>query len=462
MTASHHWRVFREALARERERTQGRLASAEPDFLPAALEVIETPVSPTGRVTAWVLLVFLTGTLLWLVLGKVDVVASAQGRILPTEDVKLVQAVGTGVVRRIYVHEGDVVRRGQALIDLDPTVSSADEAQARKALLASELDVARNAAIAEALAGHGVRFAAPAGTPIEVAETQRHLIEAQILAVRSAADGMAAAEASARSDARAAGEQVRTYESTVPVLDREVAAMTGLSAKGYAPGLRLLELQRQKRSEEGQRDVAAAQQAKGLSDARKFAQQRMQTLEEARQRALADLAKAQNDVIQRREELTKADRRSRLQRLVAPVDGTVQQLAVHTLGGVVEPVKPLMVVVPEGALTVEAKVLNRDVGFVRSGQKVAVKLEAFPFTRYGTVQGRILSVSRDAVQDRQIGPYYVARIALDRAAIRTETGLAPLTPGMTATSDISIGSRRIIFYLVNPIEQIGKEAGRER
>ena len=167
-------------------------------------------------------------------------------------------------------------------------------------------------------------------------------------------------------------------------------------------------------------------------------------------------------MILRREELTKARERNRLQRLAAPADGIVQQLDVHTIGGVVEAAKPLMIVVPEGALRMEAKVLNRDAGFVRAGQTVQVKLEAFPFTRYGSVPGRILSISRDAVQDKDIGPYYVARVALSRSDIHTEGGRAALGPGMSATADIRIGSRRIISYLIGPIREVGQEAARER
>jgi hemolysin D len=186
---------------------------------------------------------------------------------------------------------------------------------------------------------------------------------------------------------------------------------------------------------------AVAQQAKGMSDARKFGDQLNQTLEQARQTALDALAKAQSEAMLREEELTKARQKSHLQRLAAPVDGTVQQLAVHTLGGVVEAVRPLMVVVPYGALVVEAKVLNKDAGFVHRGQDVAVKLEAFPFTRYGTVPGRIESVSTDSVDDKKFGPVYMARVVLLQSTIDRGDRVVPLGPGMTATADIRTGRR---------------------
>jgi hemolysin D len=463
MTAiARYWRATREAVAEERVRATGRPKSQELDFLPAALEVIERPVSPTERATAWVLIVGLFVTIGWLVFGRVDVVATAQGRIVPRDEVKLVQASNSGIVRRIYVHDGDVVRRGQPLIDLDPTVSTADQTQAEKELLEAELNAAHNQAIADALIGRGLHFSPPVGTAPEVVDTQRRLIAAQLAATEAATSGLAAARQSSLADASSAAQQIRKYDDTVPVLDREVDAMNGLAAKGYAPGLRLLELQRQRRSEAGDRDVAVAQRARGAADAGKFGEQASQTREQARQQVLTDLAKAQNDVILRREELTKATRRSRLQRLYAPADGTVQQISVHTLGGVVEAVKPLMVVVPDGALTVEAHVLNKDAGFVRAGQAVAVKMEAFSYTRYGTVPGRIVSISRDAIQDNRSGPYYLARIALDRATMTTERGKVGLSPGLTTTSDIRIGSRRIVSYLVSPLVELHAEAGREK
>lgn len=457
-----HVMLAKRAIANDRARVKSRQLIMEPEFLPAALEVIERPVSPTGRLTAWVLLAGLAATGAWLTFGKVDIVASAEGQIMPSDNVKLVQAANTGIVRHIYVRDGDTVKKGQSLIDLDPTVSTADEQQATKALLAADLDVARDQAIADALSGKGVHFNPPAGTPADIAAAQRRLIEAQVAENQAATAGMAAARESSLADAKAASDQIRTYGDTVPVLDKEIGAMNDLAAKGYAPGLKLLELQRQRRSEAGEQDVAVAQQARSLADARKFGEQVAESHQQAAQQALADLTKAQAEAMVRREDLAKAHERSQLQRLFAPVDGTVQQLSVHTLGGVVQAVNPLMVVVPNGALKIEAKVLNKDAGFVHRGQDVAIKLEAFPFTRYGTIPGRIESVSSDAVDDKKLGPVYVARVKLLRTTIDRGDHVVPLEPGMTATADIRTGRRSILSYLISPINQARLEAGRER
>jgi hemolysin D len=463
MSLAHHWRVYREALAADRSRRKGFLASDEVDFLPAALEVIEKPVSPTARVVTWAALVFLVITILWLVFGRVDVVASASGKIVPVGSVKLVQSPGSGVVGAIYVRNGDIVKAGQKLLDLDPTLSSADLTQAQKALAAAELDAARARAIADALGGGGVRFVAPPGTPPEIAVTQTRLIAAQLAETEATIASLSAARASSLSDAQAADAQIAKLGRTLPLLDRQVAALSELDRQGYAPGQRFLELQRQRQSEAGDRDVAIAQRARGLSEARKLAEQAGQTREGARRVALTELAKAEADVILRREEVTKASQRRSFQSLEAPVDGTIQQLAVNTVGGVIEPARTLMVVVPSGArIEVEARVLNKDIGFVRVGQEAAVKLEAFSFTRYGAVPGRVVALSPDAVPDPKLGPVYIARIVLDRRSIIVDGREVGLGPGLNATVDIKTGTRAIISYLISPLQTTFAQAGRER
>jgi hemolysin D len=460
---SHNWRVLKASLQEDRERRRTRIRSSETDFLPAALEVIESPVSPTARIVTWILLTGLVATLAWTILGRVDVVASAQGVLMPTGNVKLIQSADAGVVRAIHVHDGDVVRKGEPLIDLDPTLSGADLAQAEKALAAAELDIARNRAIADALDGKGLRFIAPPGTPADVAETQRRLVAAQLAEVEATTSSLSAARSSALSDAQAAQAQVDKLAATVPILDRELEAMNRLDRRGYAPGMRLLELQRQRRQEAGDKDVAVAQVGRGYSEARKLGQQLLQAHEQARHTALADLAKAEAEAILRREEVTKARQKRQFQRLTAPVDGTIQQLQVHTIGGVVEPAKPLMTLVPSrGGLEVEARILNKDIGFIHLGQPAAIKLEAFPFTRFGAVPGHVRSISRDAVADKEQGFVYVATIALDRTAIEADGRTVALSPGLAATVDIRTGTRAIISYLLSPLQTSIEQAGRER
>jgi hemolysin D len=166
------------------------------------------------------------------------------------------------------------------------------------------------------------------------------------------------------------------------------------------------------------------------------------------------------DARQAEEELTKADRRQSQQVVRSPADGLVQQLAVYSEGAVLKAADPILVVVPDkGELIVEAQVLNRDAGFVEVGQPVTVKLEAFPFTRYGTLEGKLAWISRDAIQDEKLGPVYSARVTVTPPP---RGSAIEVTPGLAASAEIRTETRRVIDYLLSPLERRVSEAGRER
>lgn len=460
---TRHWGVVRTALADEKARARNLVRTDEVSFLPAALEIVERPVSPTARATAWALLGLLAITIAWLTFGRIDIVASAQGRLIPADNVKLIQPADAGVVRSILVRDGQRVRKGQPLIELDPTMSTADASQARRALEAAELDVARGRAILSALDGHGLRFTASAGTSDQVAAVQIALARAQLADILATAETHDADRQAAIAARAEAGVQAAKLNETLPLLDEQIAANEQLLAKGFVSKLKVIEMRRQRLSAARDRDMALQTSNRATAQMASASSGMAQSAAEARARVLGDLAKAEADVRLRREELTKARQKSSLQMLLSPVDGIVAQLTVHTIGGVVEPAKPVMVVVPtESALVAEVKVLNKDVGFVRVGQPAAIKLEAFPFTRYGTVPGRIESISSDAVENEKLGLVYTARVRLGRETLIRDASMVPLTAGMAITADLHTGRRKILSYLLSPINEARLQAGRER
>lgn len=459
---SRNWQIVRDSLADEKVRSAAVFRTDQADFLPAALEIIETPVSPTGRITAWVLIIGLAAAIAWLTFGKVDVVASANGKLIPADSVKLIQPADSGVVRAILVHDGQRVRAGQPLIQLDPTISTAEVEQAKKALETSELDAARSRAVLSALDGHGFAFAAPPGTPPDVAATQIAFARAQVADIEAGTSANVAkrdASAAARSEAQI---QAAKLTETLPLLDEQIAANEQLLAKGYVSKLKVIEMRRQRLASARDRDAAIATASRAAAEMAAAQSAIAQATSEARSRVLADLTKADSDARLRREELSKASQKSSLRTLVSPVDGTITQLAVHTVGGVVEATKPIMTVVPSGGVLVaEVKILNRDIGFIRAGQEVAIKLEAFPFTRYGTLMGSVESIGSDAVEDEKLGLVYPARITLTSAQ-GLRVGESKAGVGMQVTADIRTGNRRILSYLLSPIEEISQASGKER
>lgn len=459
---AQHWDVVRAALADEKRRARNLTKVDDVTFLPAALEIIEQPVSPTARATTWVLLTGLVLTILWLTFGKVDVVASAPGRLIPADNVKLVQPAEAGIIRAIYVRNGQFVHKGQVLVELDPTVSTAETVQAEAALQTALFDVARAKAVLSALDGKGLDFVPPKGTAPQLISTQRALAAAELASIEASASGRSADLQAAKAARSEALVQAAKLTETLPLLDQQLDAYEGLLTKGYAAKLKVIEMRRQRFATARDREAALATARRAEAQSSSASSTVAQSKAEARARILTDLAKAEADARLRQGELTKSRQRSSLQRLTAPVDGTITQLSIHTIGGVVEPAKPIMVVVPKGgSLVAEVKILNKDVGFVKEGQPVAVKLEAFPFTRYGTIPGHVESIGSDAVDDERLGLVYPARIRIDLRNKRKFSNIQ-LNAGLVSTADIRTGRRSIISYLISPINATSQEAARER
>lgn len=458
-----NWSLVRAALAEDRKRAADRLRIDDSAFLPAALEVIERPVSPTARISAYALIagvLFLGG---WLTFGRTDIIASAPGRIVPSGAVQLVQPAEAGVVRRILVHDGDHVRKGQPLVLLDSTISSAEAAQADRAYENAAFQVARTRAVIDALDGKPLAVIPPAGADAMTIAAQEALARARLADVRATIAANVAGGAVADADIAAARSEVAKLDRSLPLLDDQIAANEQLLAKGFVSRLKVLEMRRQRIIESGSRDAARAAIRRASAQAGGAASNVAKARADARAQLFDELLKATTEMRLRQEEMVKAKRRSVLQALRAPVDGTIGQLSLHTEGGVVEAAKPIMTVVPsDERLVAEVKLLNRDAGFVSVGQQVALKLDAFPFSRYGTVQGRIVSVSPDAVDDEKLGTVYIVRVALDRATVDRGDRTVRLVPGMTATADIVTGSRSFLSYLTSPIAEARGSALRER
>ncbi len=460
---SRHFAVLREAWRNQNHADRNRKPVEEHEFLPAALEIMEKPPSPGLRLLMLTLCSLFAIALLWSFLGKVDVVAVASGKTLPVANVKVIQPMEIGVVRTIHVRNGESVRKGQLLIELDNTVSGADEAQATRGLLSARIARARNDALLAHLAGRPARFVAPPGTPAQVAETQKIVISSAVAEYEAERAALGQSRTERNAELTGSLAEIEKLKQTLPLIDQQLDARRQLSARGHYPKLKVLEYEQLRvehiQNIEVQQSVAAkARAAIGNIDAQ-VARLR-QTLTKT---ASSEMATAEDESSLRGEELRKSERRRSLQQLRSPVDGVVQQLAVHTVGGVVQPAEPLMTIVPSGSdVAVEAQILNKDIGFIREGQAVRVKLEAFPFTDYGLIEGVVETISRDAIQDEKMGLIYATRIRLDRNYIAIRGRRQPIGPGMAVQAEVKTGERRIIQYLLSPISQAMDEAGRER
>jgi hemolysin D len=457
---------------------------AQLEFLPAAIEIVETPASPAGRAIAVTIILFFAVAIGWAVFGHVDIIATASGKIVPTGNTKLIQPFETGVVRAIHVQDGQSVKTGDVLVELDTTINEAERDRIAKELIAAQLTVARLTAAIAGLANPDVSFDPPGRAEPAQIELQRRFLHNQIEEVRAKLAHIDGQITQNEANRAAVAGTVEKLTLSIPLLRQRTDVRRTLADKVLGSKIQYWEAQQDLVEHEQELVVQRARLEEAIAATTALREQRRQTEAEYNRANFNDLADAQQKAASLKEALVQAEQRRQLQTLTAPVDGTVQQLAVHTVGGVVTPAQQVMVIVPAGArLEAEAMVSNRDIGFVHAGEPVEIKVDTFNFTRYGLIHGEVSSVSQDSIvrdkpadragagkpgalaetsepQGQEL--LYAARISLDRTQMQIDDKLINLSPGMAVTVEIKTGSRRIIEYLLSPLMRYKHESLRER
>jgi hemolysin D len=457
-------RVLRHAWGERQQMDATQRNGHEAEFLPAALALRDTPLHPAPRIAMGLIMLFAVIALLWAVFGNIDIVASAQGKLIPDDRSKVVQPMETASVLAIHVRDGQRVAAGDLLIELDATQVRADSTRIDQDFQSARLDVALARALLASLETARPPRLQPefAVDAVRLAAEQRQL-DGRHGELRAKLEQLDAEVTRRAAELRATRELVDKLAQTAPIARQRAQDYKDLLDKNFVSRHGYLE--REQARIEQERDLAV-QQARveeigaALQESR---HQRMALIAETRRATLDALQQAEQRLASLAQERIKAADRSRLMRLTAPVGGSVQQLAVHTVGGVVTPAQALLVIVPgDNPLEVEAFLENKDIGFVHAGQTAEIKLETFPFTKYGTILGRVTQVSSDAIQDDKRGLVYAARVKLDKSAIVVDGKSVNLTPGMAVTVEIKTGKRRVIEYFLSPLLQYGDESLRER
>jgi hemolysin D len=461
-----------------------RRSAEELAFLPAALEIVETPPSPAGRaIGVCVILIFCIG-LAWAAFGQIDVVASAQGRIVPSDRVKVIQPMELGVVRTLLVEDGQKVKAGDVLLEIDPTINEAEARQARRDLRTTRLDIAR---LRAALSDSGDPIAAfrpPADADPEQAGDQRRFLESQVAEHRAKVGALDRQRQQKEAEVEAMAATVAKLEAMIPVLQQRFEIRRNLASQELGSKLQYLEMLQALTEMQHELKVQQNNKRVGEAAAAAIGESRAQAAAEYRRGLFDELGKMVQKENGLAETLVKAEQKAKLQALKAPVDGTVQQLAVHTIGGVVTPSQELMVVVPTNSrLEIEANIPNREIGFIQAGQEAEIKVDTFNFTKYGLIHGHVLSFSQDSIKRQKPSDpakeksassvadtsepqgqemVYQARISLDQTDMLIDGKRVQLSPGMAVTAEIKTGARSVLSYLLSPILRFHQESMRER
>lgn len=457
--------IFAAAWARRDELAGPRRHTDEAAFLPAALSLQETPVHPAPRRAALAVCLLFVIALAWAILGKIDIVAVAQGRIVVGERTKTLQPLEAGVVKRVLVKDGDLVTAGQVLVELDATNASADQASVKEQLRAASSEARRTNALLVALRSNRPPVLQPENAATDPSGNASD--DAQLQAEWgdiTAKFGKLAAEL-ARREAEIVTVQasIDKLNATLPIAKKREADFEKLVAEGFIGAHAGQDRTRERIEQEQDLATQKARLAEAKAALAENANNR-QAYQAETQRNLNDRhAEASVKRQQLLQERSKAEQRNRLTQLTAPVSGTVQQVAIHTEGGVVTPAQVLMIIVPKDAqVTAEVVVDNKDIGFVNAGQVAAIKLETFPFTRYGTVDATVKSVTADAVNDEKRGAIFPATLVLQQNQINVDGKPITLSPGMNLTAEIKTGKRRVIEYLLSPVQTAVSESLGER
>ena len=441
----------------------GEEREKETEFLPAILEVTETPPSPTGRIIMWLILLLVVALLTWSFLGHINEVAVAAGKVIPSGQVKTVQVKNKGIVKEILVEEGQLVKEGDVIVVLDPTTTSADYDSLKKRAAYYKLDLQRLTA----------ELTQQPFVPEEDPDLEAHDLAAELALYQSRTSDYKTQRQSrldiieqkmARLQATQANYE--KYAQVLAIEQEKEARLTDLMEQDAISEFQLLEQQ----SSTIQYEKNAQAELDSINSIRAEiaeAQQNLANVDASYHKdIMTAMVEAKKEYYTVTEAIKKADEDSRMATIYAPISGRVYNLNIHTLGGIVTDAQPLMQIVPEDVkLEFEVYADNKDIGFIKVGQEAEVKFDTYNFQKFGMYKAEVMEISADAVnepnnpqQDKKF------KLILDPTSndINVYGQPAKIEIGMSVSAEIKIKEKRIIDFFLDPFRRYTSEALRER
>lgn len=424
------------------------------EFLPAAEEIIETPPSPFGRIVLWFTTALLVIAFAWSYFGKLDIIAPATGRIVPEGSIKTIQPASTGVVAEIKVSEGQKVKKGDLLIQLENSIAKSDVKTAEQALTVARLE---RDILAKTIAGESVVEAVNAADiPDSIKQHLIALADSRVSASEVQQQLLASGTSSAqqqveiqKGNKRAIEDNIMKLRTREEELQRDLENATAFNEASIRNELR--SVQQQIASLEASLPVHDAQIAQAQAGVGEANERLSAYNAENRLTAFSDIVDGEKDITELENTLAKAKEIVEQLSIIAPVDGTILSLATKTVGGVVTVAQPVVEIVPEGTqLVVDTTVQNKDIGFIQVGQPVVIKIDTYSFQRYGYLKGTVQDISPDAILDERQGLVYKMKVAIDSSET-SKNNTIDITPGMSVTAEITTGNRRIIEFFLDPL-----------
>ena len=429
----------------------------EKEFLPAVLEVTEMPPSHAARLLTYVIMLMFTTLILWSILGKIDIIATSAGKLMPASNIKTIQTLTDSEIEEIYVQEGQYVKEGQDLIKFNQTEVLANINRVENEMEALEIAISRLKALLSD--DPEKNFSYNPDIDEYLIKMHTDLLKSQMTEKAAKIEVLNGQITKAEKEKETIQADLTRIEKLLPSVQERIEKKKILVDKKLLARLTFLEQEEELTNLQEQRNVQAKKMAETEANIESLKKEQRQYLAEFDKNIMQELTESREKLA----ELIKYQEALKRTIVKAPLSGYVQQLVYHTKGGVVETAKPIMNLVPEDyKLEAEVQILNKDIGFVRPEQDVEIKIDSFPFTKYGTIKGKVRNISGDAIQDEKLGLVFNARLTLLDNKIKADGQIIQLKPGMSVTAEIKTGKRRVIEYLLSPVMKYLNESMRER
>lgn len=459
-----YWQIAKLALLQEKAAKNSKIKGMnehEKEFLPAVLEVTETPPSHAARLLTYMIILMFTVLILWSVLGKVDIIATATGKLMPASNIKTIQTLTDSEIEEIYVQEGQYVKEGQDLIKFNQTEVLANIRRIKNEMRALEISIARQKALLTDNPEDNFTY----DQDIDEYLVKMHsgLLKSQMTEKAAKIGVLEGQIAKAEKEKETTQAEIDRLAKLLPSVTERIEKKKILVDQKLMARLTFLEQEEELTNLQEQRKVQLKKIAETEANIEALKKELRQYLAEFDKNLMQELTETREKLESYQQELIKYEEALKRTVVKAPLSGYVQQLVYHTKGGVVETAKPIMNLVPEDyKLEAEVMILNKDIGFVRPNQEVEIKIDSFPFTKYGTIKGEVRNISGDAVQDEKLGLIFKSRLTLLDNKIKADGQVVRLIPGMSVTAEVKTGKRRVIEYLLSPVMKYLNESMRER
>lgn len=417
------------------------------EFQPLLVEIEQKPTSPLGRVLLWSLIVFMIISLLWLFLAKIDVVVTARGKVIPSGEIKILQPIETGTISAIFVSEGMKIKKGDVLMELDPSVTSSNSTSKQQNLNTLNLEIERISALIK-----NKEFNPTLDEMVSQDEisNQKLLFNAikngfnnQINALK---DQISQANSQIRSE-NTDKNKINQLLENLKQKEKRLAQVKDIIAKNDYEDVanKIVEYTQESKI----RDVNIKKLVEKINE---INHQLVVQEQDYHNKLLEELTKKTKEATALQTELTEANFRQTKQKIIAPVDGYIGKMFFHTIGGVVTPAEKLLTLIPNNVpLVIKATVLNQDIGFIEKDMDVALKIDTFDFQKYGLINGVVTHISQDAIEDEKLGLVYDILVTPEKYNLMVDGQMLNINIGMGVTAELKVGKRRVIEFFVYPI-----------